>query len=446
MGLKEYFYLIKKKAWLVVLTTIVFMGLSGAVSSFLITPVYEANTTLMVDINQSSDNVGVITGDQLNMTQKLTVIYGEIIKSRSVLDKVSEKLELDISGSDMSDKVSVAQVKDTHMMKISVVDTNPKQAMDIANTIPIVFKEEAKRVVKANDVQVIDKALEPIVPIKPDIAINVSMAGIVGFVSSIGVILLKEYTNNKIKTPEDIKNYLDLFVLGVVPDFKKINSRKNYNEIIDEAYRIIRTKIKFSKSASNIKSILITSSKQNEGKTSVTTSIAKSFAKLDNKRVLIIDADMRNPSIHKIFSVSNNKGLSDVILGIEDINSCIKNSEISQLDILVAGIFIDNPSEILTSNSFSKLVDDLKLIYDYIFIDSPPIGVVADAGLISNFADATIFVVGSNDVEIDLCKLSKERLDYVNSNTLGCILNKFKISEDSYYSYSYSHDNKKYKK
>lgn len=442
MGLKEYFYLIKKKAWLVVLTIIVFMGLSGAVSSFLITPVYEANTTLMVDINQSSDNVGVITGDQLNMTQKLTVIYGEIIKSRSVLDKVSDKLELDISGSDMSDKVSVAQVKDTHMMKISVVDTNPKQAMDIANTIPIVFKEEAKRVVKANDVQVIDKALEPIAPIKPDVAINVSMAGIVGFVSSIGVILLKEYTNNKIKTPEDIKNYLDLFVLGVVPHFKKINSRKNYNEIIDEAYRIIRTKIKFSKSASNIKSILITSSKQNEGKTSVTTSIAK----LDNKRVLIIDADMRNPSIHKIFSVSNNKGLSDVILGIEDINSCIKNSEISQLDILVAGIFIDNPSEILTSNSFSKLVDDLKLIYDYIFIDSPPIGVVADAGLISNFADATIFVVGSNDVEIDLCKLSKERLDYVNSNTLGCILNKFKISEDSYYSYSYSHDNKKYKK
>lgn len=437
MKFKEYTNLIKKKSWIVIISMLLFMVSSGLISTFVLTPVYEANTTLIVDVNNSPQDTGYITGDQLSSTQKLTVVYGEIIKSRVVLDKVINELNLDISTSQISDSITIAPIKDTQMMKVSVTNTDPKIAKDIANKIPIVFKQEVQRIMKANDVQVIDTALEPTDPIKPNKAVNISIAGILGLAMGTMGVLGKEYINSKIKTPKDIENNLGLSVLGTVPDETKLKSSKMPTSIIDEAYRLIRTNIRFSKTNTDIKSILVTSAQQDEGKTSVTTRMAKSFAKIDNKKVLIIDADMRNPSIYKVFNMDNSSGLSDVLLNKKEVSECIKPSGIKQLDVLVAGEVVYNPSELLSLDSMKDLVENLKKEYDYVFIDSPPVGIVADAGLIANYADATILVVGSNEVETDLCKLSKERLEHVGSNLIGCVLNKFISDELGNYSYEY---------
>ena len=160
IDLREYFGIIKKRSKIIVAITLIAMAVSGIVSFFMLSPVYEANTTLIVNKNESSESQ-TMTGDEFNVTQKLAVTYGKIITSRTVLNEVIKNLKLDMEYGELSKSVNVSAVSDTQIISITVQDTNPKKAMDIANAIPKIFTEEAKRITKANGVEVIDKAVLP---------------------------------------------------------------------------------------------------------------------------------------------------------------------------------------------------------------------------------------------------------------------------------------------
>lgn len=209
---------------------------------------------------------------------------------------------------------------------------------------------------------------------------------------------------------------------------------------IAEAYRTIRTNIQFSKIDKDIKTILVTSSKQNEGKSTVSTNLAVSFAALEDKKVLIIDGDLRNPSVHKYFNISNAHGLTDVITGQKTLQQVVQMTGIDNLQILTTGKMPPNPAEMLESKKMKEFVERLKEYYDYIFIDSPPIGIITDAGVIANYADATILVVGSKDVEVEVAKISKERLEKVKANVIGVVLNKYIGEGSSYGHYNYYYE------
>ena len=218
----------------------------------------------------------------------------------------------------------------------------------------------------------------------------------------------------------------------------KITSLEKPQSNISEAYRTIRTGIEFSNLDKDLKIICITSSKKDEGKTTVLSNLGVSFAKLD-KKVLLIDADLRNPSISKMFDTSNSQGLMDILLGKRDIQDCIKKTKQENLYILTGGTIPPNPAEVLSSKKMSEFIESIKDEYDYIFIDSPPVGVVSDASIISAYSDGVIFVVGANEVDSNLAKIAKERLDSVKANIVGVILNKFKTNINSeYYNYSYN--------
>ena len=218
IDLREYFAIIKKRFWIIGLISVIAMVISGVISFFVLSPVYEAKTTLIVNTDQKNDDT--ITGDEFSVTQRLAVTYGEIIKSRTVLEPVIEKLGLDISYDDLSKMVTVSPVKDTQIINISVQDTNPLKAKDIANSIPEVFTKEVKRITKANSVEVIDKAVEPLSPIKPNKLMNVLIAFVLGIMIGLFVVFLIEYMDNKMKTPQDVEKHLDLPILGVIPKEK----------------------------------------------------------------------------------------------------------------------------------------------------------------------------------------------------------------------------------
>lgn len=218
IDLREYFFIIKKRAWIIVLITILAMLTSGIISFFVLSPTYEANTTLIVNTEQNEKTDNMITGDQLDVTQKLTLTYGEIIKSRSVLDEVIDKLDLNMDYEEASKMINVSPVKDTQIMSITVQDTNPKRARDIANAIPKVFTKEVKRITKANSVEVIDHAIKPEKPIKPNKLMNIAIAAVLGVMIGVFIVFLLEYMDNKIKTPQDIEKHLGLPILGVIPN------------------------------------------------------------------------------------------------------------------------------------------------------------------------------------------------------------------------------------
>ena len=219
VDLREYFGIVKKRFWIVALITIIAVVVSGVISFFMLNPVYEAKSTLIVNADKQAETQ-IVTGDQITVTQKLAVTYGEIIKSRIVLDDVIKNLKLENTYESLSGQITVSPVNDTQIISISVQDTNPQKARDIANEIPKVFKKEAKRITKANDIQVIDKAILPQNPIKPNKMMNMAIAAVLGAMIGLFVVFLIEYLDNKLKTPQDIEKHLGLSVLGVVPNEK----------------------------------------------------------------------------------------------------------------------------------------------------------------------------------------------------------------------------------
>lgn len=222
----------------------------------------------------------------------------------------------------------------------------------------------------------------------------------------------------------------------------RIISIKNPKSPIAEAYRGIRTSIEFSNLDKDLQVINVTSSMQNEGKSTVLANLAVSFANLD-KKVLIMEGDLRNPSVHRMFNISNIKGLTDILLQNKVFADCVHCTDVKNLHVLTCGAIPPNPSEMLSSKKIRDFIESLREYYDYIFIDAPPIGIVTDAGIISTYTDGCIFVVGAGDADIEMAKVSKERLEKVGANILGVVLNKFEASGASgYYNYYYEQETK----
>ena len=217
---------------------------------------------------------------------------------------------------------------------------------------------------------------------------------------------------------------------------KAIISYNDPKSVISEQYRAIRTNIEYSNVDQNTKTILVTSSDKNEGKTTTVSNLAVSFANL-NKKVLLIDCDLRNASIHKMFKLNNIYGLTDILAKDRAVDKCIQETELKNLYVLTAGAIPPNPAEILSSEKMKNLIEDLKNIYDYIFIDTPPIGLVTDAGVLSSFIDGVVLVVKSESVEKKYLEETKKKLDAVDARILGAILNSYKSEQKDYNYYSY---------
>lgn len=219
IDLREYFFILKKKMWIIGLSAIVCGIISGLISFFVLTPVYEANTSLIVNKEVENEMTQMSTSDDLNFVQKLAVTYGEIIKSRTVITSTISKLNLDMTYEELLESISVTNVDSTQIIKISVKNTSPIVAAKICNTIPEIFSTEAQRVVKASGVEVIDKATIPENPVKPNKTMNIAIAMVLGVMVSVFLIFLKEALNTKVKEPKDIEEKLGIPVFGVVPKY-----------------------------------------------------------------------------------------------------------------------------------------------------------------------------------------------------------------------------------
>lgn len=204
IGIKGYLQIIKRRSWIIFLITFIAILVSTGVSFFGVNPVYEANTTLLVDINKKP-GAEIVTSEQLSVSEKLAVTYGEIIKSKSVLNEVEDSLDLKCGYEELSDKVNVSSINKTQIISVSVQDTNPKIATDIANAIPTAFQQEVKRITQANDVKVIDKAVVPNQPIKPNKATIIAISAILGIMISLFIIFSLEYLGPKEGVKENDK-------------------------------------------------------------------------------------------------------------------------------------------------------------------------------------------------------------------------------------------------
>ncbi|MEX3618255.1 CpsD/CapB family tyrosine-protein kinase [Paenibacillus glucanolyticus] len=192
---------------------------------------------------------------------------------------------------------------------------------------------------------------------------------------------------------------------------------------ISEVYRMLRTKIHFSLKDQELKTIVVTSSQAGEGKTTTISNLAITYAQ-EGKRVLLIDADLRKPSLHRVFSLPNHQGLSTLLTGLTNIQDSIQETVISPLSLLTSGPVPSNPSDLIDSSVMKELLNDLKEQYDVILIDTPSVLTVTDSVIVSALCDGVVMVVASGKVRKDHLKKAKEQLDHVNAQILGVVLNK----------------------
>lgn len=216
LNIKEILSIIKKKFLVIVLITISAAIVSGILSFYVINPIYESNTTLIINKSELETD-STISSDELSVNKNLAITYGKIIKSRAVLNKVITNLNLSYTYDDLYQNITVQPIDDTQIINISVKDTNAKKACDIANSIPKVFTKEATRLGNTNKIEVIDEALVNNNPIKPNKVINIAIATMVGFFLGIIIAFLLEGFDTKIKTQEDVEMYLGIHVIGVIP-------------------------------------------------------------------------------------------------------------------------------------------------------------------------------------------------------------------------------------
>jgi capsular exopolysaccharide synthesis family protein len=213
---------------------------------------------------------------------------------------------------------------------------------------------------------------------------------------------------------------------------------------VSEAYRTLRTNIQFSSFDNQLDTILVTSSGPSEGKSTTAANLALSMAEVD-KKVLLIDCDLRKPSLHKKFNVSNNEGLSNLLIGQ------FKFDEVAQkysdnMCILTSGTVPPNPSEMLASKKMKQFLEEAKKIFDFIILDTPPVVAVTDAQLLSTMVGGVLLVVAAGQAEIGAAEKAKELLSNVKANIVGVVLNKAEVTggkKYGYYNYYYGEGNKK---
>ena len=202
---------------------------------------------------------------------------------------------------------------------------------------------------------------------------------------------------------------------------------------VKEAYNSIRTNLLFTQQGEKCPIFVITSPTANNGKTINSANLAISFAQM-GKRTLIIDADMRNPSLHKLFSLSSRNGLSEILAGLTD-NITVTKTEIENLSILTSGKIPPNPTELLASPRMDKLLGFVKEHYDCVFIDTPPINIVTDATVFAQKATGYILIVKTDTTNVPELKTTVATLESIDSNILGFILNDTNSEKKKYYSY-----------
>ena len=214
---------------------------------------------------------------------------------------------------------------------------------------------------------------------------------------------------------------------------------KKPKSISAESYRTLRTKIQYSSFDKEIRTIVVTSSEPGEGKSTVVGNLALSFAQ-SYKSTIIIDCDLRKPSLHKKFRISNMVGLSDILIGRKSLVEAV-NQYNENMHIITSGKIPPNPAEMLGSKAMERLIAELKEIYDVIILDSAPLQAVTDAQILSTKSDGTILVVRAEKTKRDSVASAKELLDKVNANVLGVVLNATENRRGKYY-YYYGHGEK----
>lgn len=306
-------------------------------------------------------------------------------------------------------------------------------------------KHEEVRIQEAmniGNVRVVEEASTPKSPVRPKRSQNMLIGLLVGLMAAVGAALFLEYLDDTLQTADDAEKTVALPVLGIIPwlkaqDAAQLVTLTDARSPASEAYRTLRTNIKFLSADAPLRSLTITSAGPEEGKSTTVANLAVSFAQ-GGKRVLLVDSDMRKPTVHQIFKLPNDRGLSTVLAGEHASEHCIQASAQVNLDIMPCGPLPPNPAELIDSARMSALIEELKGRYDMVIFDAPPIIAVTDASILASKLDGLVLLLGMTKVTRKAATHALALLERAKVKVWGMVVRGVRPDTDGYY-YSYYH-------
>ena len=390
-----------------------------------------------------ANNLPLIFIEQTQTYQK-----GRYAQTRADLQAERTKVETDIQQT--QERINSLQGQQT-LTDEQRLDLSRQQTMlrqfettyaSLLNSLEQLRLTEAQTV---DNIAVTTPALTPIIPIRPRTLTNTLLAAIVGAMLALGLAFLVEYLDDTIHDSEQVRDLLGLATLGAIlrvrprdnPEAALVTLDKKHSPIA-EGYRVLRTNIQFSGVDEPVRALLITSASPQEGKSTTTANLAVTLAQAD-QRVILVDTDLRRPTAHKLFNLSNNVGITSALMQRADeaADAVLQDTAVSGLRVLTSGPLPPNPSELLGSERMRHLVERLRSQCDVLIFDSPPVMAAADAAILSTLVDGTLLVIDADSTRRAEALRAQETLAKVGGRLLGAVLNKLGERSSGYYSYYY---------
>ena len=384
--------------------------------------------------------------------------HPDVVERSAVVDEIRKQLDDKIAGIIQGLEVKVAAAKAAFDRLSERLEQQKAQSTSLKEKL-VVYSlakddvDEAKRIISAlklrveqeqiemqlpmeSVVTVHDKAFPDLKPVRPNIYLNLGLGVVVGLVLGVGLAFFIEYLDTSVKTIDDVERALQAPVLAVIPQNVGTILFEGPESPHAEAYRVLRTNILFARKDPSWNAATVVSGGAGEGKSTTLFNLATIFAQ-NGSRVLVVDSDLRRPSIHKIINVSNNIGLTNYLLKQNSLEEVIQRTTLATLDVMPSGKLPSSSMGILSSPQMKGLISELKRRYDFVFFDSPPIMGISDAAVLASEVDMVVQVIQYRRYPQPMTIRAKQMIQKVGGNLLGVVLNNINMSQDeNYYYYS----------
>ncbi len=394
----------------------------------------------------------------VQLTNDYAISNPAVTRVKSVIDKLNEQINDRVSGIIFGMETKVASQKASVDSLIKQV-ADAKQASQDEATESQPYWDEKRNLERLLDlhkllftkieterldlkiprtqmVSITDYAEPGKAPVKPNKTLNIALGLVFGLVMGIGLAFFIEYLDTSVKTIDDVERTFNAPVLGVIPQNIGYLAQEGPESKHAEAYRVLRTNVLFSCKDDKMNSIVVVSAGAGEGKSTTAINLATVFAQA-GQRVLIVDSDLRRPTIHKILNVSNNLGLTNYLLKQNSLAEVVQTTNVPMLDFMASGKLPNSSMGILGSAQMKALISELKQRYDFVVFDSPPILGVSDASILASEVDLVIQVIQYRRYPQPMNIRAKQMIEKVGGNYVGIVLNNINMAQDeSYYYYS----------
>ena len=472
IDLQRIFSALLNKAVLIAIVSVICAVLALVGTFFFITPQYESSA--MFYVNNSSMSLGdvasSITSSDISASRGLVKSYIVILKTRDTLNDVIDYAEVDVSYKRLKGMISAESVDNTEIFRVTVTNPDPKEAEALANAIAYILPKRISTIIEGSSAQIVESAVAAANPSSPSYSKNTMLGLLAGMILSAGAVILWVMLDTTIRKEDDVAQSCRYPVLAAVPDMEA-PSKSGYDYSYDrdkkkaalqagrkpaliggeinfaaaEAYKLLRTKLQFTfADGSDSHVIGVSSSLSGEGKSLSAINLAYSLSQL-GKRVVLIDCDMRRPTLAEKLKIQKKPGLSNFLTNqskLEDLfqNCNIRNDENAFL-VITAGPNPPNPIELLSSNRMGKFLEGLRTICDYIILDLPPVGEVSDALAVAKNTDGMLLVVRQDHCERSILNDTVRQFEFVDAKILGVVYNCSTDSGKGYYKKYYQKRN-----